>query len=232
MSVEERLAALEATNAELASELGRLKDVEAIRRVQYSYGYFMDKWLFPEIVDLFAEDAEMRFLNGIFRGRAGAERLYGYAGPGIRGPRDGLLFEHFFHSDVIDVAPDRSRAQARFHCFLFIGVHKSVQDQYPDWPPQFWESGVYEHEYVRRDGRWLFKNFDYQITFQANYEEGWANAPDEPLMVRPFPGTYPEYPTGPDELRDMPQQWPRATFKPFHYRHPVTGKEIVPPAYP
>lgn len=230
MTIEDRLAALEAANAEMVNELGRLQDVEAIRRVQYSYGYFMDKWLFPEIVDLFADDAEMHFLNGIFRGRAGAERLYGYAGPETRGPRDGLLFEHFFLSDVVDVAPDRRTAKARFHCWLFVSVHKSVQADYPDWPAQFWEGGIYEHEYVRQDGRWLIKNFDYQITYQANYEDGWANAPDVPLMVRPFPGTFPEHPGGPDELREMPQQWPRATFKDFHYPHPTTGRAIERPA--
>ena len=41
--------------------------------------------------------------------------------------------------------------------------------------------------------------------------------------------TYPEDPYGPDELlANAPRLWPETTTLPFHYRHPVTGKEFVP----
>ena len=41
--------------------------------------------------------------------------------------------------------------------------------------------------------------------------------------------TYPEDPYGPDELlENAPRLWPETTTLPFHYRHPVTGKEFVP----
>ncbi len=45
-------------------------------------------------------------------------------------------------------------------------------------------------------------------------------------MITPWTGTFPEVPNGPDELRPMPPQWPRAVMQPFHYTHPVTGKPI------
>jgi hypothetical protein len=53
--------------------VGRLEDQQAVRALQFKYGYYMDKCLFDEIVELFAEDATLYFLNGIFRGKAGAE---------------------------------------------------------------------------------------------------------------------------------------------------------------
>lgn len=222
------LAWLEEEIHALRREVTELRDERAIRRIHHSYGYFMDKWLFPEIVDLFAEDATLYFLNGIFKGRAGAQRLYGYAGEGVRGPRDGLLFEHLLCQDVIDIAPDGQTAQGRFHAIMFVAVHDSVKDQYPDWPSQFWEGGVHENEYRKVDGVWKIQTFNYRIAYQADYATGWSASPDEPLMVRPFPGVFPITAGGPDQLRDMPVQWPRATLVPFHYDHPVTGVPIAP----
>ena len=187
----------------------------------------MDKWLFPEIVDLFTDDVELRFLNGIFRGRAGAERMYGYAGPSVRGPRDGLLFEHLLMQDVITVDRGGETATGRFHAILFVAIHDKVKARYPDWPSQFWEGGVHENAYRRENGVWKISSFEYRIAYQADYATGWASAPDEPLMVAPFPGTFPEVANGPDELREMPPQWPRASLPPFSFAHPVTGRPIA-----
>lgn len=226
MTLEARIDTLERESEALRSDLGRLQDEKAIRRLHHCYGYFMDKWLFPEIVDLFAEDVELRFLNGIFRGRAGAQRMYGYAGDGVRGPQDGLLFEHFLFQDIIDVAPDGLSARGRFHAFMFVAIHDSVKANYPDWPSQFWEGGIHLNEYRKIDGVWKISVFDYRISHQAEYAGGWASAPLHPLMVRPFEACFPQDPKGPDVLRDMPQQWPRATFPPFSFDHPVSGRPI------
>jgi len=230
MNLEDRIDRLEAENGELRRGLAALEDERAVRRLHHSYGYFMDKWLFSEIVDLFSDDVELRFLNGIFKGRAGARRMYGYAGDGVRGPRDGLLFEHFLFQDMIEIAPDGMTANGRFHAFMFVAIHDSVKDQYPDWPSQFWEGGVHLNEYRKIDGVWKISRFDYRISHQAEYAGGWAGSPQQPLMVRPFAATFPEEPNGPDELRAMPLQWPHATFPPFSFPHPVTGKPIDDPA--
>ncbi len=230
MSLDARVAALEADGALLRSRVAALEAERAIRHLHHCYGYFMDKWLFPEIVDLFTDDVELRFLNGIFHGRAGAERMYGYAGDGVRGPRRGLLFEHLLMQDVINVAPDGLTAMGRFHAILFVAVHDSVKAEYPDWPSQFWEGGVHENEYRCEDGVWKISRFGYRIAYQADYATGWAGSPDEPLMVRPFAGTFPDVPGGPDEIRPMPPQWPAPTLPPFHFAHPVTGRPIAPVA--
>src|SRR3974390_3410566 len=71
-----RIAALEAKVEALGRELGLLQDEKAIRALQHTYGYFMDKGLYDEVVDLFAEDGELRFMGGIFKGHAGLRRLY------------------------------------------------------------------------------------------------------------------------------------------------------------
>jgi hypothetical protein len=222
----DRLERLEAQVAALGNEVQLLRDAEAIRKLHFTYGYCMDKWLFKEIVELFAEDCELRFLNGIWRGKEGARRLYSWT-EGAYGPRDGMLSEHVLAQDVVHVAPDRSRAWGRFRAFLQIGAHQAYQNQFPpSFRESFWEAGVHENEYVLEDGVWKIALFNYRLTFQAPYEGGWTASPDHPIMITPWAGTWPELPNGPDELRPVPPQWPHNPFIPFHYSHPVTGQPI------
>lgn len=228
MSDADRLAALELKLAALADQVGRHDDVLAVRNLQFAYGYFMDKCLFEEIFDLFADDAELHFMGGVFRGKEGARRLYGGAG-GLNGPMHGLLFEHIIAQDIVHVAADRKTAEGRFRCFMQGGVHRSKTDAPPAIPPQFLEAGIYENSFVREDGVWKISRFRYRVVYQCPFEEGWANVPDAPLMVSEHRTIWPENPTGPDALEPQPPRWPKAVVMPFHYTHPVTGKPIVVP---
>jgi carotenoid cleavage dioxygenase len=209
--------------AELRRLVGIQADIQAVRTLQFKYGYYMDKCLFPLIVDLFADDARLYFMGGVFKGKAGARRLYG-GSSGLNGPVRGMMFEHIIAQDIVDVAADRRSAQGRFRCFLQAGVHDSKQDAPPQIPRQFWEAGIYENEYTNDQGVWKIRVFNYRIVYQARYEDGWAHAGAEPLMVAPFTTTYPENPRGPDEIAPAPPSWPDNFVMPFHYPHPVTGE--------
>src|SRR5262249_41806002 len=80
-------------------EIGVLQDKNAIKELHYKYGYYIDKCMWLEAVDLFADDSEVRFGNGIYRGKSGAHRLYVgwfqnlFTG-GYNGPLYGFLLEH------------------------------------------------------------------------------------------------------------------------------------------
>jgi hypothetical protein len=223
MTPEEEIAALKIQIAELKQRTGILEDIQAIRTLHFKYGYYMDKWLFPEIVDLFAEDGDMHFLNGIFKGRKGVKRMFG-DGFGISGPTYGVLSDHLHMQDIVDVATDRMTAKGRFRVFLTMGIHESKTAS-TGIPGQFWEGGVYENQYVREDGIWKIKLLNYNLTWQAEYEKGWAHSTVKLLMVSPFNKTYPDDPRGPDELKTDPFRfWPNTYLVPFHYPHPVTGK--------
>ena len=88
-----RLAALEA-------RVDHLEDLNAIRRLQMAYGYYIDYNRPEEVAGLFARDGAVVFLSGEYRGHAGVMRLYGtwfqnlFTG-GRRGPVKGLLLDHF-----------------------------------------------------------------------------------------------------------------------------------------
>ena len=225
MSLESDVAELRKELAETRQELGILQDIQAVRTLQFKYGYYMDKCLFPAIVDLFADDAVLYFMGGVFKGKEGARRLYGGA-TGMNGPVDGLLFEHIIAQDIVDVTPDRKTAYGRFRTFMQGGVHETNTNPPPTIPSQFWEAGVYENEYVREDGVWKFKVFNYRVVWQADYDKGWAHSAVAPLMVSTHDQTYPTNPRGPDEVRDPGPRWPRQGILPFHYPHPVTGETV------
>ena len=226
MTLETEVADLRREMADLKHELGVLQDVKAVRELQFKYGYYMDKCLFPAIVDLFADDAELYFMGGIYRGKAGARRLYGGA-TGMNGPADGLLFEHLIVQDIVDVAADRKTALGRFRTFMQGGVHETNSNPPPAVPSQFWEGGVYENVYVSDGGVWKIKVFNYRVVWQADYDTGWAHSSVESLMVSAHTQTFPENPRGPDEIAAAPApRWPKQGIHPFHYPHPVTGAWI------
>jgi len=226
MSNDEQVRKLEATVAALEQRLGMVEDVNAVRSLQYKYGYYIDKCLYDEAVELFSDKARIRFLNGIYIGRAGARRLYcdwfrEHFTKGHNGPGYGFLLDHLMSQDIIDVAPDRQSAKGRFRVLMQGGYHES-RAPIPNFPSANWEGGIYENTYVKEDGVWKIGDFNYNMLWQADYHKGWDK--DTAHLV-PLEKTYPEDPNGPDELTDVPPPvWPHTRVVPFHYPHPVTGK--------
>jgi hypothetical protein len=227
MTGDDRIGALEKRIDELTDKLGVVEDELAIRRLQHTYAYFIDKCLYDEAVDLFSERGETYFLGGVFKAKAGVRRLYcgilrNKFSPGKNGPTHGLLLDHLTMQDVIDVAPDRASAKGRFRCFLQGGSHESV----PQITEPFWEGGVYENTYLREDGRWRIGVLNYNAFYYAPYDKGWGKV-RAGYAVPAYSVTFPQDPLGPDEL--TPKRavfWPETDVIPFHYPHPVTGRPI------
>lgn len=224
----EDTAALAARIERLEHEVGRLQDESAIRKLQYSYGYFIDKSQYNECVDLFSDDAEVWFLGGIYKGKAGVRRLYverfqTQFTQGHNGPRYGWLLDHPQLQMVIDVAPDRNTAQVRGRSQMQAGLHETADGPQRAW----WEGGIYENDYVRgADGIWRIKALRYFPFWHGSFAEGWAKTPIDFIpMASSF---YPEDPLGPDvAIEPRPRLWPATDTVPFHYPHPVTGEPIV-----
>jgi len=220
----------------LAHQLGILEDTNAIRKLHNAYGCYLDKGIYEEIVCLFADDGEVYFNGGIFEGKdKGVRRLYinhfgqGFTGTNY-GPVHGFLLDQTQEQDVIDVAPDRKSAKARFHCLMQAGAQvisdspmMEMARQQGQGVLQWWEGGIYENSYVRHGDIWKIKRLDYRAIWQADYALGWVYA--RPGYIPSFSKTYPEDPTGPDKLIGTAAE-PRLDTEviAFHYPHPVTGQ--------
>jgi hypothetical protein len=225
MTNDERIDTLEKRIEELTNHIGILEDTHAIRNLQHKYGYYLDKCLYEAIIDLFSEDCEVHFLGGIFKGKDGVRRLFldrfraKFAG-GTDGPKKGVLMEHPQLQDIVEVAPDRKTAKARFRFFMQAGTHHTSGEGY-----QWWEGGLYENVYVKEDRIWKIKVLIPKMVYFAEYEHGWAYT--KPQYVSLMTKTYPEDPLGPDELcKEKQVLWPDTEVFPFHYPHPVTGEKL------
>jgi len=227
MSDSEKLQALEQQIEQLARQVGVLEDVNAVRHLQYSYGYYIDKCLYDEAVALFADDGEVRFMGGIYKGRAGVRRLYienfrnRFTG-GRNGPIPGFLLDHPQLQMIVHVAPDGRSASLRGRSMMQAGTHESAAPS-EGMPRQWWEGGIYENQYLKEDGVWKIKVLNYRPFWHGDFDKGWSYTKPEyiPMASR----TYPEDPLGPDELiKPTPHLWPHTDVVPFHYPHPVTGK--------
>jgi hypothetical protein len=221
---------LRAANAEMAHRLGKLEDMADIKRLQFSYGYYIDYCHYEDVLGLFAEDAEVVFLSGVYKGHKGIRRLYiewiqNLFNQGKEGADDGFLFDHIQMQDVITVAEDRNTAKGRFRGVLLGGSHDIREYKPAGVPQQFMESGMYENDYVREDGVWKIKRLDYRLQWQADYETGWAHTDSHLLQAQVL---YPEDPLGPDYLLDVRRPtWPYRHDFPVHWVHPVIAKTVL-----
>jgi hypothetical protein len=224
MTDADRISALEKQVAQMSHEIGILQDTHAVRCLQHKYGYYIDKCLYDEAVALFAENCEVHFLGGIFRGKNSAHRLYcehfrNHFVGGKNGPMFGFLLDHPMMQDIVDVAPDRKTARARLRCMMMAGRHKSAGGETSQW----WEGAIYENTYVKDEGIWKILVLNYHPIWHADFETGWAHT--RPHYVPFYRDTYPDNPVGPDALEDPPPTlWPDTDVFPFHYPHPATGK--------
>lgn len=222
----DQVAELETRIADLERRLSRAEDIEAIRRLQYQYGYYLDKTYYDEVVELFADEgAEVRFLHGVFHGKEGVRRLY--AGrfknkfaDGNNGPRYGRLLDHPQMQGIITVADDGLSAKARFRSVMQAGTHETV----PGFR-QWWEGGIYENQYVKQNGQWRIKLLDFRSLWQGQFDQGWAKCPVE--YEGYLTETYPSDPHGPDEIVEDWFMFPHTETVPFHYDHPVTGAKVT-----
>jgi hypothetical protein len=218
----------------LSTRLALLEDTNAIRELHHAYGRHLDRGSHEEIVNLFAEDAEVTFNGGRFVGRdKGIRRLYvDRLGQGVAadrsGPVHGFLLDQTQEQDRIEVAPDRRSARARFHCLIHAGARLESRCSMMEMArlqgqgtAQWWEGGVYENAYVRDGGAWTIWRLDYRPIWQADYALGWSHA--RPGDVAPFSTTYPEDPAGPDALlAESDRHRPDMDVATFRYPHPVT----------
>lgn len=221
------LADMRAEIAELRRAVSRLDDIHAVRTLHFKYGYYIDMCLYDEAAALFARDATMTILNGVWRGRESVRRCYtgwmrGLFTGGGNGPVHGFLLDHLMAQDIVDISDDGMSAYGRFRCLMQAGCHETREHKLPPFDGQMWEGGIHENVFVKEDGAWKIRDLNYNMLWQADYASGWAHSVEVPQSLE---RTYPDDPNGPDELIDStPLRWPHTRVVPFHYPHPVTGE--------
>jgi hypothetical protein len=209
-----RVAALRSRLTGLEGRAARVADINEIQNLQGSYGYYTDKMLWDEVLDLFTDDGTLEIgPSGVYVGKESIRRYLHSLSGGVQGPLEGVLFDHFQLQPIVSVAPDGQSAQGRWRLFLMTGVAGSGSGGN-------WGEGTYENEYVKENGVWKIAKLHWYANFVAPYEGGWLDtgrqAVEDYAMGR---GVTPDRPSSVSH-----EPYPGVFVPPFHYPNPVSGQ--------
>ena len=207
---------VDAQIAQLTERVERLEGTRAVKKLQRAFGFYVDRGLWGEAADLFADDGTVEIgIDGVYVGK---DRIREYLRR-LHGGQEGLIYgqlnEWVTLQPAIAVAADGTSATARWRDHGMLGQYKSHAE---------WRDGIYENTYVRENGVWKIRSLRLYVNFVAPYERGWARLRGEEGLVqseasKAFP------PDRPPTVAYEP--FPAVQVPEFQARHPVTGRPIA-----
>ena len=189
------------------------EDREAIRRLQYMYGFYLDNRMWNEVADLFADSGASIEIGrrGNYQGKERIRRfLNEVLGQGRWGLDKNEFINHIQMQMVITVEPDRRHARARSRAI--------VQGNSPALDTNttmLWAEGLYENRYIREDGVWKIERLWWVPTFYVHVP-GFATAL---FQSGPANESFP-----PDQPSVRKDEALGRIFPDWHYPHPITGE--------
>jgi len=193
--------------AQLQQLVAHLEDEHEIEILQRTYGYYVDKNLWSEIAQLFAEDGTLEIGGrGVFVGRKRVQQYLEWLGF----PVHGRLYDHTQMQPIIHVSADGTQAKGRWRALVFGGDYGGAS---------VFGDCIYENEYRKVNGKWMIQKLHAYFEMYTDLDKGWG--------VRAWPNTRPEKELPPDlaptVVYDM---YPGTITSPLHYENPVTGKPV------
>ena len=207
---------IDAQVAELTERVERLEATRAVIKLQRAFGYYVDRGLWSEAADLFANDGTIEIgLDGVYAGKA---RIAEYLRR-LHGGQEGLIYgqlnEWVTLQPAVTVAADGRSASARWRDLGMLGQYKKHAE---------WRDGIYENTYEKgADGIWRIRSLHLYVNFVAPYEKGWARLrPGEGLARSEASIAFPPD-RGPTASYEA---FPAVQVPPFQAPNPVTGRQV------
>ncbi len=211
------IQAMEARIKELENKVRILDDLEAIKRLQRSYGYYIEHWMYEDIIDCFSDsaDTELNILVGRYLGKDGVRRYF--EGEKRRSGNPEVLHQVMQLSGVVDINPDGKSAEGRWYGLGCVSLpnDKGVLQNI--------SGGIYNATYIKEDGKWKILKLVWNPTYMFDPRQGWVKP--ERAVAATFNSL--AEPPRPDKPRQLDTRYPSGYIAPFHYKHPVTGKQTT-----
>jgi hypothetical protein len=199
-----------ATLAQLARQVDAMNEEDRIRNLQAAYGYYADRKMWDDVVDLFAADGVVEVGGqGIWRGHAGVRRWLETMGPA--GLQHGQLNDRVQMSVTVSVAPGGNEAFAR-------GIELGMLGE-ADEEKGWWEVATFHNRFVKEDGVWKIRELRRFVQVKTDIFQGWGRN----RIVEPAPaGAH-----APDAPVPAADAAPAGLAMPaFLGAHPVTGRTV------
>lgn len=206
-----------ATNAtldELEERIAVMADEGLVRNLQAAYGYYVNRRMWDDVVDLFADDGVYEVGGvGVYTGKGGVRRALERQGPA--GLTDGVLNDRLQFDTVVSFAPGRREAFVRG---IEMGLLGEVGKN-----EGFWEINTYTNRFVKEDGLWKVREMRVFPVFRATYAEGWGKSR---IVEAAQEGAL-----APDQQLPAADSGAQDRLVPnFVAAHPVTGSAVAAPA--
>jgi hypothetical protein len=201
---------------ELEKQVAVFRDIEDIQRLQKSYGYYLQNWLYEEIIDLFCDgpDAELNIMAGIFHGKESVRNYF--SSLKTMGENPEFLHQSMQLSGIVDVKPDGETAEGRWYALGAIALPMG------NGVKPMALNGIYTSIYIKENGKWKIKELNFHPIFMGSPEEGWVK---KERIEAASTGARRGQAAKPDKPRDIDPRYPSGYIVPFHFKHPVTGKK-------
>ncbi|MBN2318187.1 MAG: nuclear transport factor 2 family protein [Acidobacteria bacterium] len=187
-----------------------LKDANAVRTLHRTYESRLNKGMYEEVVGMFANNAEVVFNGGLFKGEKSIRRLYceffqaGQTGKKIE-PAPGFEPDPEQPQDIVDVAADRKTATGQFPYSMQVGTPMTEDTSLVKMARlqgegivKWWEGGTHEVTCVKVGESWKIRRLEYRLVSKADYRPGRTHA--RAIDIPAFSKVYPADPAGPDKL--------------------------------
>ena len=234
MSIEQLEARLEAMEKKLKAQEKKimdLEDIEAIKRLQRAYNYFVEHMLGPDIIDCFSDspDVELRWLEGTWKGKEGVKKYFARTLSNDGPP--GFSHQLVPSAGLITLAPDGKTAKGRW--YVTGGMFMSDKGKVDRGSIV---NGIYEMGYIKEDGVWKIMSINWIIPWSAQIPE-WRmpetiggrfikSAAEAPRNEASGPdGASMPVPDIPVDVNDL--RYVSGYIFPFHFKHPVTGNDTT-----
>ncbi len=153
------------TLAAVEARVAALNDEDAVRNLQNAYGYYVDRRMWNDVSDLFAEGGFVDLGGGHrFTGRAGIREAMESMGPA--GLKHGELNDRPLFDTLVQVLPGGREAVSRG---LEVGMVGAADQHTANW-----EFRVFRNRFVKEGDIWKLEELHYYPILKADYFTGWG----------------------------------------------------------
>ena len=217
--LEARIKALEEQNKTLQQQVQTLQDIENIKKLEIAYGYYLEHFMYDEVADLWTDGGRIEWIGlGISKGKTDIAKHCRYAKEYFRRNNQYLHLSPQI-CPYITIGPDGNTANGRWYA---AGGQSGA-------------SFIYENTYVKENGLWKIDVMKVgglprvSIPTAPNAGTSGSRDPGESMTPEKEESLFQElmshnYYT--ERISRVPrQEWP-PYICPFHFKHPVTGKDV------
>jgi len=190
------------------TRLKNAEDIEAVKKLQKAYNYYLQRWQLEEIIPLFSQSPDVSVEisdSGQHKGPDGVKKYFSHNA----NPPPEFLHLLMPLAGIVDVDPNGKTALGRWYGLGLqaIPIDGVIRARIT--------MGIWENEYVKEDGKWKFKKLFFNSIFTTPYEDGWVKTSHFAPVMKDKPAPGPNSPS---------KQYPSDYIFPYHYKNPVSGK--------